>query len=185
MGELLLDAGDEDSAAYWCRVGRDLVGSNEDLIRRSSLCLASANAARGLLPSGRDAFIAAQRRALGSAELPKDTRIRGGISAAWAALRRRRPDAAREALGILEGLRALRGGPNYQRAAAYLEAMAFVTLERGPEARQILARADLPAHAPAWLQVVADISQSWSQRQLGDEVAASTALSHAAEIARR
>lgn len=185
VGELLLDAGDEDSAAYWCRIGRDLVGANEDLIRRSSICLASADAARGLLPSGRDTFIAAQRRALGRAELAKETRVRAGISAAWAALRRRQPAAAREALGMLESLRALRGDLEYRQGAAYLEAMALVTLERGPEARRVLATARLPRGAPAWLQVVAAISQSWSHRQLGDEVAASTALTQAAETARR
>lgn len=183
-GEILLRAGDVDSAALWCQAGLAASSGIPRQWHAASRCVTAANAMRGILPRSRREFINARRDALLDSALSVDLRVEAGFSAVWAAIRSRNLKIAGDALVLLGELDAVSRAAKSRQASSLLRAMTLTILERQPDARRLLDRVG-PSETDPELAVLWGLASAAVQRGMGNPLAASTLLSEAATSARR
>lgn len=180
-GEILLRRGDPEGALAWCSSAADAGNGLPRIRLRAGVCAACAEAARGVLPAGRQAYIEVRRRQLLEPALPLKERIHAGAAAAWTALGDQTEEGAGVAQEILAAMDVFPlSGADRQMWTA-LRALCALELNRLGEARELLD--GLSPFAGIREEALASFVEGrFRQRQL-DAVAASAAWSHAAESA--
>lgn len=180
-GEILLRRGDPDAAHSWCGEAADAGNELPRIRLRAGVCLATADAIRGVLPVARWTYIDARHRQLLEPALPQKERIAAGTAAVWTALNNQAEEGIQQALDILRAMDvfSLSGGDG--QIVAALRALAAVEQSHLGEARQVL-NGIPPFAGPLQEAVAACVEGRFRQRQL-DSVAASAAWSHCGEAA--
>ncbi len=183
-GQLLLELGDDDSASLWCHAATRSGAGLPSVEHPAALCAASADALRGLLPGGRDAYLDALAAMFADAALSARERVAAGLSGAWVSLGPRKPAGAQRALTLLDQADALRASNGQRRKSALLRAMAQLTLERSTPARRVLARRR-SASADVDETVLSAVGRAWLAARSNDIVRASASLGEGYTAAQR
>jgi hypothetical protein len=183
LGRLSFDLGDPDSSRWWCQRALADGRSFPSVGLPARVCLAAADALRGVLPAGRRELMEAWHDMSGAPSVSARQRRDATIGGVWIAVSSGDPEAARWALDVIERAD---GIPGIEREdmLPVLRAMALVTLERVREARRALSRVRAGTGS-AELAVVEHLAEARILLRENDEVAASTRLGEAADEARR
>ncbi|UCF67596.1 MAG: hypothetical protein JSV80_17840 [Acidobacteriota bacterium] len=181
-GWALINLGDYDAAAHWCRQARVGAAGVSPLEHDAALCTAFADALRGVLPAAREDYLDALRNLLADPAAPLPERRRAGLVAAWVALGPRGPRGAQQALALLDETLALEAEPGQRPLAGLIRRLALVELEQVDEAREGLAGVEEAAAGESG--VVRALLEAILASAEGDQIGAAAAQAHALELAR-
>lgn len=143
FGMIQAQLGDDDAASMWCGAAARSARGVASIEHRAARCAAAADARRGKLPSGREAYFAACEATTAQRWLPPTERQAAAIAGAFALLALDFPEHASRAEALLQLAAALPGADASAPQRAALQALALLTRGRADAAAGAAARAGL------------------------------------------